>query len=170
MIGKNHIADGRDEVMLRSDVALSLEGVRKSGQQTPLSPNLLDRATARQRETGDQINRFLLCALVSQSAKRIKQRAERSGAALPMAIIARAILRSYDLAAKDHNGPFAKAELDLAEIQRLNDKVLAEVLTRHAQEKVKTLEAQRLRANLVDEERNLLLSSQMLRSAFPGRR
>jgi hypothetical protein len=90
-----------------------------------------------QREVGDQVNRFLLCVLVSESAKNIKASAEKAGEALPLATIVRGVLRSYRLAAKDKYGPFAESEPDMAGLRRLNEKVLRSEIARRSQDRVK---------------------------------
>jgi hypothetical protein len=77
-----------------------------------------------QREAGDQINSFMLCTLVSKSAKRIKMQAEQQGVYLPMAIIVRRVLRAYLLAAKDKDGPLAISNPDINELGDLNKKIL----------------------------------------------
>src|SRR5262245_14499178 len=71
------------------------------------------------RETGDQVNGFLLCALVSASAKRIKVRAKASGLSLPMTNITRCVLQAYLLAAKNHFGPFSATVPDTAALRRM---------------------------------------------------
>jgi len=96
--------------------------------------------TAPQREAGDQVNGFLLCTLVSESAKRIKASAERAGESLPMTMIVRGVLRSYRLAAKDRNGPLSEPELDMAGLRVLNEKVLKDEIARHTRDRVKNSE------------------------------
>jgi hypothetical protein len=76
-----------------------------------------------QRETGDQINVYLLCVLVSKSSKRIKARAERKGVFLPMALVVRSILRAYRLSARDKDSPLAAANPNIDELEDLNNKV-----------------------------------------------
>jgi hypothetical protein len=99
-----------------------------------------------QREAGDQVNRFLLCALVSESAKRIKTSAEQTGESLPMATVVRGVLRAYRVAAKDHHGPLSQATPDLIGLERLNRKVLHDEIERHVRDRVKTSEASLARA------------------------
>jgi hypothetical protein len=98
------------------------------------------------REAGDQVNRFLLCALVSESAKRIKTKAAQTGESLPMAAVVRGVLRAYRVAAKDEHGPLSQATPDFRGLERLNRKVLHDEITRHARDRVKTSEASLARA------------------------
>jgi len=86
------------------------------------------------------VNGFLLCTLISESAKRIKMSAERAGESLPMTMIVRAVLRSYRIAAKDKYGPLSDPELDIEGITLLNDKVLKDEIARHSRDRVKNSE------------------------------
>jgi hypothetical protein len=90
-----------------------------------------------QREVGDHVNRFLLCALVSESAKRIKTSAGKMGETLPMTMIVRGVLSSYLRAAKDKYGPLAGSELDIDGLRRLNAHVLSDEIARPSQERAK---------------------------------
>lgn len=89
-----------------------------------------------QREMGDQVNRFLLCALISESSKSIKASAEKAGESLPMSMIVRGVLRLYRVAAKDKYGPLAEGGLDIAGLRVLNEKVLRDEVARHAHDRV----------------------------------
>ena len=88
------------------------------------------------RESGDQVNRFLLCALVAESSKHIKASAQRAGESLPMTKIVRGVLRSYRLAAMDKSGPLSGSELDMPGLNRLNKQVLASEIARHSRDRV----------------------------------
>ncbi|MBI3651702.1 MAG: hypothetical protein HY231_11850 [Acidobacteria bacterium] len=94
------------------------------------TPDSVDRTDAAgvQREAGDQINCYMLCTLVSKSAKRIKISAERAGVFLPMTLVTRSVLRSYRLAAKDKDGPLATSNPDIKDLANLNQKILASLL------------------------------------------
>jgi len=105
-----------------------------------------------EREAGDQVNRFLLCVLVSESSKRIKASGEKVGELLPMTKIVRGVLRSYRLAAKDKCGPLAGPELDIAGIRVLNDRVLKSELARHSRERVKTSETRLAHAERLNDD------------------
>lgn len=108
-------------------------------KQTPTRAEAKSTA-ATEREAGDQVNGFLLCTLVSESAKRIKASAERAGESLPMTMVVRAVLRSYRMAAKDKYGPLSSPELDIEGITLLNEKVLKDEIARHSRDRVKTSE------------------------------
>lgn len=99
-----------------------------------------------ERDAGDQVNRFLLCTLVSESSKRIKASAERAGESMPLATIVRGVLRAYRVAAADKDGPLAGPDLDIVGLKRLNEKVLKGEIARHTREKVKNSEARLARA------------------------
>jgi hypothetical protein len=99
-----------------------------------------------EREAGDQVNRFLLCTLVSGSSKRIKASAERAGESMPLATIVRGVLRAYRVAAAEKDGPLAGPELDIDGLKILNEKVLKGEISRHSRERVKNSEARLARA------------------------
>jgi hypothetical protein len=88
------------------------------------------------RGAGDEVNRFLLCTLVSKSSRRIKASAQRAGESLPMMNIVRSVLRSYRLAAMDQDGPLAGLELDIAGLRVLNESVLSSEIARHCRDRV----------------------------------
>ena len=93
------------------------------------------------REAGDEVNRFLLCALVSETAKHIKVRIGEANEHLPMTMIVRGVLQSYLRAAKEKHGPLAGPGLNMAGLRNLNDQVLKDEVSRHAQEKVLSSQA-----------------------------
>jgi hypothetical protein len=93
-----------------------------------------------QREAGDQMNRFLLCALVNESSRHIKASAERAGESLPMTMIVRSVLRSYRLAAMDKSGPLAGPVVDIDGLKRLNAKVLGSEISRQSRDRVRNSE------------------------------
>lgn len=109
-------------------------------EEQPHTNDQMTEAPANRREAGDQVNRFLLCALVSESAKSIKEKAGKIGESLPMTMIVRGVLRSYRLAAKDINGPLAKPEPDIAGLRILNEKVLKDQIMHHSRDRVKSIE------------------------------
>jgi hypothetical protein len=109
-------------------------------EEEPHTNKQMTETPAIQREAGDQVNRFLLCALVSESAKSIKEEAGKIGETLPMTMIVRGVLRSYRLAAKDINGPLAEPEPDIAGLRVLNEKVLKDQIMHHSRDRVKGIE------------------------------
>jgi len=98
------------------------------------------------REAGDQVNRFLLCALVKESSRLIKESARRDGNSLPMSMIVRGVLRSYRLAAMDKDGPLSGSAIDMTGLQRLNTRVLTDETARLALERVSSGRASLARA------------------------
>jgi hypothetical protein len=111
-------------------------GRRAAATYSPVSSN-----SRPDREAGDQVNRFMLCALVSESAKRIKASAEKAGESLPMTMVVRGVLRAYRLAARDKYGPLAEPDLDVTGLMSLNEKVLRDEIARHSRDRVKNSEA-----------------------------
>ena len=109
-------------------------------RRSPTPQSQMTSVSSIQRETGDHVNRFLLCTLVSESSKSIKASSEKAGESLPMAMIVRGVLRSYRMAAKDNDGPLAEAELDIAGIRMLNKKVLKDEIARHSRDRVNNIE------------------------------
>jgi|GEM_PF-3185518 len=129
----------RHVAVKRSGSPNSAIGARKLKKQTSTRAEATNPSAA-ERESGDQVNGFLLCTLVSESAKRIKAAAERSGESLPMTMIVRAVLRSYRTAAKDKHGPLSDPELDIEGLTLLNEKVLKDEIARHTRDRVKNSE------------------------------
>lgn len=121
-------------------------------QQAPDLPGRAVNVSRIQREAGDQVNRFLLCTLVSKSAKLISRSAAAAGETVPMTIIVRGVLRSYRLAATDRYGALADTEPDFAGLRSLNAKVLRDEITRHLIDKVKVSERLLVRAKQLGED------------------
>lgn len=119
---------------------------RAEEEQTLLAPNETASDSSDQRGAGDHVNRFMLCALVNESAKRIKASAKNAGESLPMTKIVRGVLRSYRRAAKERHGPLAGSELDIAGLRSLNKNVLKDEIARHSRDRVKTSQARLARA------------------------
>lgn len=139
---------------------------RAADKQAP-DPNSQDTDISNtQRETGDEVNRFLLCVLVSESAKLIKARAEKAGEALPMTVIVRGVLRSYRKAAKEQDSSLAGPEINVPRLMTLNDKVLREEITRHTQERVKTSQARLAHANRLGDEARIKAEKEALEHAI----
>lgn len=120
-------------------IAFETEAVEKQAlaapTQKPIAPGI-------EREIGDQVNRFLLCALISESSKSIKASAEKAGESLPMSMIVRGVLRLYRVAAKDKYGPLAEGGLDIAGLRVLNEKVLRDEVARHSRDRVSNSQRQ----------------------------
>ena len=97
----------------------------------PAPRSRVDVPARPQREAGDQVNGFLLCTLVSKSAKRLKARAGSAGVSLPMTIITRCVLRAYHLEAKKHSGALSGGSPDIEALVRLDGIILTDVMTRY---------------------------------------
>ena len=142
------IPDGQERLATqfeRDDVNRSIAARNSKSHSERLSvkvpPNSPDH-----RESGDEVNRFLLCTLVNDASRQIKARAERAGVTLPMSAIVRGVLRSYRLEATDRNCPLADAVMDIAAIRKLSAKVLDGEITRHDRDRAQKSEAKSSRA------------------------
>ncbi len=111
-------------------------------EEQPHARDQMTMASSIERETGDQVNRFLLCALVSESSKSIKASAEKAGETLPMSMIVRGVLRSYRMAAKDKYGPLADSGFDIAGLRLLNEEILKKEIARHSSDRVNNTQRQ----------------------------
>ena len=139
------VDDGNSSVgAKRSDVAR--RPMRGGERQSLAARAEIVEISRVERDAGDQVNRFLLCTLVSESSKRIKASAERAGESMPLATIVRGVLRAYRVAAADKEGPLAGPDLDIVGLKKLNEKVLKGEIARHTREKVKNSEARLARA------------------------
>ena len=148
------------------EVAFELQPV---GQRSPSPQSQMTIASSTQRETGDHVNRFLLCALVSESSKSIKASAEKAGESLPMAMIVRGVLRSYRMAAKDKAGPLADAEFDIAGLRQLNKKVLKDEIARHSRDRVNDVKRQLAQARRHGDESRIKAVEEGLERAIASR-
>lgn len=140
-------ADGQERLATqheRDDVNRRIEA------RPPISQSLSIKGTVSLpvplREAGDQVNRFLLCALVKESSRLIKESSRKDGNSLPMSMIVRGVLRSYRLAAMDKGGPLAGPTIDMTGLQRLNNRVLTDETSRLATERVRNGRASLARA------------------------
>lgn len=133
-------------VLVEIDVSRSVvsdlppRGIKRRDAENQASGLASKTADHSHGAAGDQINRFLLCTLVGESAKGIKASAARMGESLPMTMIVRAVLRSYRLAAKDEDGPLFESQVDLAGLRSLNAEVLKDVLAHNSRDRVKNSE------------------------------
>ena len=117
----------------------------------------------------DKLNRFLLCALVSESSRQIKISAQNAGATLPMSVIVRGVLRSYHLAAADKSGPLAGSTFDSSGLRRLNEGVLRCEIARHTRDRVKNSEARLARAQQLGDGEKLKAEREGLEQAIEYR-
>jgi hypothetical protein len=136
------IADDGDSPVMAKPTGFPISTVkaRTAERQASTAYSQPNNTSRPDREAGDQVNRFLLCTLVSESAKRIKVSAEKSGESLPMTTVVRGVLRAYRLAARDKYGPLAEPDLDIRGLMSLNEKVLRDEIARHSRDRVKNSE------------------------------
>jgi hypothetical protein len=90
----------------------------------------------------DKVNRFLLCVLVIDSAKKIKMRAQDLGEDLPLTTVIRGVLESYNDATAKNRVSLAGSDPNVWSLTRLNDGVLNDELRRHMMKQVKRRQAQ----------------------------
>jgi len=136
------------------------------------APALRIRATNSpdiEREAGDQVNRFLLCALVNLSSRRIKANAERAGESLPMSMIVRCVLRSYRLAAMDKSGPLAGPTFDIGGLELLNEKVLTSEIARQSRDRVSDSDVRLARARQLGDDARIKAERSGLEQAIEWR-
>jgi hypothetical protein len=154
------IDEGRQAAKISSNSPSGVRGLKKQAGTQRTNDSFAER------EAGDQVNGFLLCTLVSESAKRIKASAERSGESLPMTMIVRAVLRSYRIAAKDKHGPLSDPELDIAGLRLLNEKVLKDEIARHSRDRVKNSEMRLAHAEQVGDDGRIKVEKDGLEHAI----
>jgi hypothetical protein len=140
---------------IASDAAALIELTKDSTasqKRGAAGPAMDTNASRPVRETGDEINRFLLCVLVSKSAKYIKQKAQDSGEYLQTTTIVRGVLRSYRAAAKENPGLLCGSTLHLSGLRKLNRKVLKEQINSSVRERVRDSHARLARATRLGDE------------------
>jgi len=103
-------------------------------------------------DAGDGANRFLLCALIRESAKLIQVKADRAGEHLPMKTVVRGVLVSYSRASEETPGMFAGPGVDWANLNSLNDRILREQISRQTQQRVRYSRALLVHANRLGDE------------------
>jgi len=118
---------------------------------------------------GDGVNRFLLCTLVSKSAKQIKARAESAGERLPMAAIIKRVLYSYKEAAKEHPLLLSGPAINMASLRKLIDEIMREEIKRHAQEIIKNSQARLVQANRLGDEARIKSETEALERSLESR-
>jgi len=101
----------------------------------------LRHETVRLPEThvGGRINRFLLCSIVSQSARRLKASRSQSNESASVTMIGRGVLRSYLKAALDVDGPLADSIPDIARLGLLNKRIVEDQVLGQAQKRVEEI-------------------------------
>ena len=92
--------------------------------------------------SSDKVNRFLLCVLVIDSAKKIKVRALDLGEDLPLTTVIRGVLESYTDATARNRVSLAGSDPNVWSLTSLNDGVLDDELRRHMTKQVKRRQTQ----------------------------
>jgi hypothetical protein len=115
-----------------------------------------------------QVNRFQLCVLVSQSAKRIKASAERMGESLPITSIVRAFLRSYRIAMQGGDG-FMERSARPVDMRRLGERVLRNEIARLSRDRVKTTETRLAQARRLGDDTRIKAEEAALQRAISQR-
>ena len=133
-----------------------------TGESSLISSSLVIRAVEVVRETDDEINRFLLCVLVSKSAKQIKERAMNSGEQLPTTTTVRSVLRSYKLAAKENPGLFAGPDVHAPSFRRLNGRILREQVRTSVKERVRKSQVRLDHANRLGDDTRIRAEKEAL--------
>jgi hypothetical protein len=88
------------------------------------------------RNAGDEVNRFLLCALIRESSRQIRTAANTSGVCLPFQRIIRRLMDSYSRAAGENPGLLSGPTFNSSTLRRLNEKVRKEEIGRYSKETV----------------------------------
>ena len=86
-----------------------------------------------------------------------------------MTMVVRAVLRSYRIAARDKYGPLSSAELDVAGITLLNDKVLKDEIARHTRDRVRNSEIRLAHAENVGDDARIRVEKDGLEHAIAVR-
>jgi hypothetical protein len=137
--------------------------IKDSASRGELVPQMVSR------KSGDEVNRFLLCSLVSKSAKRIKARIERQGERLPMSAIMKGVMRSYQLAAAEQPDLFAGPTINRASLANLVEKIFKDEIKRHSQDIVRTNQARLVQANRIGDEERIKAETEALERALKSR-
>jgi hypothetical protein len=88
------------------------------------------------------------------------------GETLPMTVIVRSVLQSYRLAAKDKDGPLARAEPDIAGLQSLNARILKDELTRHSRDRVRNSRIRLAHAERLKDDGKIVAEKERLERAI----
>jgi hypothetical protein len=163
---KSVIEDRAEVETLRGSIE-----VRGSAAQQParVQDVSIEGAPVAAREAGDEVNRFLLCALIRESAKHIKMAADRSGIYLPPTRIVRGLLQSYRRAAKENQGLLTGPRIDTAILKSLNQKIRKDEIERYSQQRVLSGQALLAHANGIGDQITIKAAEQALESPVSAR-
>lgn len=143
--------------------ASAAKNMKDSASRGELVPQMVSR------KSGDEVNRFLLCSLVSKSAKRIKARIERQGERLPMSAIMKGVMRSYQQAAAEQPDLFAGPTINMASLANLVERIFKDEIKRHSQDIVRTNQARLVQANKLGDEERIKTETEALERALKSR-
>jgi len=110
-------------------------------EQPPLLPSNGAREQGFVLNT-DKVNRFLLCALVIDSAKKIKGQARDLGEDLPLSTVVRGVLECYNTATMENRVSLAGSDPNVWSLTKLNAGVLSGEMRRHMKKQVTRRQAQ----------------------------
>jgi hypothetical protein len=127
-----------------------------SSQDTPLAA----------RNAGDEINRFLLCALIRESARQIKTAAEKSGVCLPFQRIIRRLLDSYGRAAAESPGLLSGPKFNASMLRALNEELCKKECSRYSQETVLSRQMVLAHARWIGDQTRIKDAEEALESAL----
>ena len=118
------------------------------------------------RSSSDEINRFLLCALVRESSLQIKRAAEKSGVCLPFERVIRRLLDSYGRAASENPGLLSGPKLDSPFLRRLNERLCREEIRRYSRETVSNSKILLAHAKRIGDQTRIRAAEEILEGAL----
>ena len=110
------------------------EKVEKDRIAEPKKKERNEKIRLPEQNIGGRVNRFLLCSIVSQSARRLKSTQSSESASVTM--VGRRVLKSYMKAAMEIGGPLADSVPDIARLGALNKKIVEDEVLGQAQNRV----------------------------------
>jgi hypothetical protein len=127
-----------------------------SSRGTPLTP----------RRAGDEINRFLLCAIIRESARQIKAAAATRGISLPVQKIIRRLLDSYGRAAEENQGLLSGPKFNSSILRTLNENLCKEEIGRYSRETVLSSQMLLAHAKRIGDQTRINAAEELLESAL----
>ena len=118
------------------------------------------------RSSSDEVNRFLLCALVRESSLQIKRAAEKTGVCLPFQRVIRRLLDSYGRAATENPGLLSGPKLDSPFLRNLNDRLCREEIRRYSRETVLNSRILLAHAKRMGDQTRIRAAEEILESAL----
>ena len=118
------------------------------------------------RRAGDEINRFLLCALIRESARQIKATADTKGICLPFQKIIRRLLDSYSRAAEENRGLLSGPKFNMSILRTLNEELCKEEIGRYSRETVLSSQMLLAHARRAGDQARIKAAEEVLESAL----